>query len=234
MWLLWALLQLPTPQHVVCPTDDGVEIAASFYAPRERNAPALVLVHQLGATRAEWEPVIAALRADRDYAILAIDLRGHGESTKTRDGRTLDWQKFSDADWHKLPQDVHAAFDWLRANKSIAPRSFGGMGSSIGGSALLVHAAPQGMVRALVLLSPGLEYHGLHIRSAFVRSEHRPVMLVAAEGDARSFETLAALQKIASHRTHFVHVDGSAHGIKMMAEHADLLPQIVEFFRKNL
>ena len=234
MLLLLALLQLPAPQKVMCPTDDGVEIAASFYAPRERSAPAVVLVHQLGATRAEWEPVIAALKADGDYAILAIDLRGHGESTKAKDGRALDWQKFSEAEWHKLPQDVHAAFDWLRANKTIAPRSFGGIGSSIGGSALLVHAAPQGSVRALVLLSPGLEYRGLHIRSAFVRAEHRPVLMVAAKDDARSFETLAAFEKIAGHRTHFIRVTGGAHGTKMLAEHADLLPQIVEFFRKNL
>src|SRR5262244_3513137 len=120
LFLLW--LQLPQAQRVVCPSDDGVEIVGSFYAPHDRNAPALVLVHQLGATHAEWEPLITALRADRDYAILAIDLRGHGESTRTKDGHTLDWQKFTEADWHKLPQDVHAAFDWLRGHKSIAPR----------------------------------------------------------------------------------------------------------------
>lgn len=234
MWLLLLALQASPAQRVVCPTDDGVEIVGSFYAPRDRNAPALVLVHQLGSTRAEWEPLIAALRADRDYAILAIDLRGHGESTKTKDGRTLDWQKFGEAEWHKLPQDVHAAFDWLRANKGIAPRSFGGMGSSIGGSALLVHAAPQGSIRALVLLSPGLDYHGLHIRSAFARTEHRPLLMVAAEGDTRSAETLQVLEKIAGHRTHFTRVTGSAHGTKMAAEHADLVQTIVEFFRKNL
>jgi pimeloyl-ACP methyl ester carboxylesterase len=234
MLVLLALLQLPAPQHVKCPTDDGVEIAASFYAPKDRDAPALVLVHQLGATRAEWQPIITALRADRDYAILAIDLRGHGESIKTKDGHTLDWQKFTDADWHKLPQDVHAAFDWLRANKTIAPRSVGGIGSSIGGSALIIHAAPQATVRAIALLSPGLEYKGLHIRSAFTRCQHRPVLMVAAEGDARSFETLATLEKIAGHRTHFVRLDGSAHGTKMAAEHADLTQKIVEFFRKNL
>jgi pimeloyl-ACP methyl ester carboxylesterase len=234
MTLLLFALQLAVPQRVVCPTDDGVEIVGSFYAPRDRNAPAVVLVHQLGTTRAEWEPIIAALRADRDYAILAIDLRGHGESNHTKDGRKLDWQTFGEADFYKLPQDVHAAFDWLRRNKSIAPRSFGGMGSSLGGSALLLHAAPQGSVRALILLSLVLESHGLHIRGAFARFEHRPLLLVVAEGDGPSAEAVQALERIAAHRTHLLRVTGNSHGTRMTVEHADVSTAIVEFFRKNL
>jgi len=47
----------------------------------EASAPPLVLLHQLGRDACDWDAVAAAL-ADR-FRVLALDLRGHGESTRT-------------------------------------------------------------------------------------------------------------------------------------------------------
>lgn len=43
------------------------------------NSPAVVLAHSLGATRAIWNPVAAALVAN-GFRVIRYDLRGHGES----------------------------------------------------------------------------------------------------------------------------------------------------------
>jgi dienelactone hydrolase len=206
----------------------------SFYAPTDRSAPAIVLVHQLGSTRAEWQPYLQALRADKDYALLTIDLRGHGESVHQKDGKKLDWQRFGEADWHKLSHDVHAAVDWLRARKDIAPRSVGAAGASIGASALILYAAPTVAVHAVALLSPGLDYHGLHIRNAVARFGHRPLLLQAAEGDLQSAPAVRTFERFdANHRTVKLY-PGRAHGVVLASEHPDSLVAFVQFFRDSL
>jgi len=222
-------------QNVTFETDDGVTIAASYYPPQKsKDAPAIVLVHQLGGTRAEWAPFIAALRADHDYALLAIDMRGHGASTRGPGGRKLAFGAFGDTDWHKLPQDVHAAVDWLRGRKDIAPRSVGAVGSSIGSSAVLIYAAPTVAVHAVALLSPGLDYHGLHTRQVAAKYGHRPLLIVAAQEDARSAQAAAELGKLAGRRAHVQIVPGTAHGTAMAASSPELIPHVVQFFRDNL
>ena len=66
------------------PRDRRVELAGLTFRYRvagERTAPPVVLLHQLGRDACDWDAVAAAL-ADR-FRVLALDLRGHGESART-------------------------------------------------------------------------------------------------------------------------------------------------------
>jgi pimeloyl-ACP methyl ester carboxylesterase len=58
----------------------GREVAYRF----EGNGPLIVLVHGMAGSAATWDPVIPAL-AER-FAVLALDLPGHGSSAKPFDG----------------------------------------------------------------------------------------------------------------------------------------------------
>src|SRR3954468_14769062 len=44
----------------------------------------LILLHGQGLSRRSWDPVIAALSAERD--VIAVDLPGHGESARQPEG----------------------------------------------------------------------------------------------------------------------------------------------------
>jgi 3-oxoadipate enol-lactonase len=57
-------------------TVDGVRLACHVRGPAD--APALVLLHGLGGQASTWDTVAAELA--RSYRVLAIDLRGHGDS----------------------------------------------------------------------------------------------------------------------------------------------------------
>jgi sulfane dehydrogenase subunit SoxC len=86
---LFALLLAPAAdagtQRVTIRTDDGASLAGTWYEPGVRQAPAVILVHMLHRTRHDWDPVATRL-ASEGIGALAIDLRGHGESSGGAEG----------------------------------------------------------------------------------------------------------------------------------------------------
>jgi pimeloyl-ACP methyl ester carboxylesterase len=102
-------------------TADGVGLAA-WYAP-SRNGAGVVLVH--GATDSrEGVRSHAAMLAREGFGVLAIDLRGHGESGGH--GNAFSWEG---------TRDLQAAVAYLQAQDGV--EAVGGLGLSLGGEVVL-------------------------------------------------------------------------------------------------
>ena len=71
-----APVQFPDAERRTVPLGDGTEIAVWIVG----AGPTIVLVHGLTASHHDWGP-IAPLLVDAGYRVVAIDQRGHGEST---------------------------------------------------------------------------------------------------------------------------------------------------------
>ncbi|MFH0980996.1 MAG: alpha/beta fold hydrolase, partial [Planctomycetota bacterium] len=68
------------PAHFT--TEDGVEILGDFYPPAAAGrAPAVILLHIYRSDRTSWRPLIPKLH-EAGFAVLALDMRGHGESVQ--------------------------------------------------------------------------------------------------------------------------------------------------------
>ena len=97
------------------------------------DGPPLVLLPALGETSATWDEIAPEL--GRDYKLIAIDLRGHGDS---------EWP--GEYSFELMRDDVLAALDGLGLTEvSILGHSLGGTVAS------LVAEARPGLVRQLVL-----------------------------------------------------------------------------------
>jgi len=81
----WAWAQEPpAPQRVTFTTQDGVKIVGDFYdagAGGDQKPAFVILLHMYMKDRTSWAPLIPELTRSR-ISVLAIDLRGHGESTE--------------------------------------------------------------------------------------------------------------------------------------------------------
>lgn len=127
---------------------------------RSRNGAAVIALHGTGSNRLGVERHTRLL-ARHGYGVLALDLRGHGDST----GRStsLPW---------RLDDDLDAALEWLRARAEVEPRKLALLGVSLGGEVAVRVAARRRDVRATVA-------EGIRGSTADAREAGTPAVVVA-------------------------------------------------------
>lgn len=107
----------------------------------------LIMVHGMHSNRAAEElglRDLSAALARRGFAILAFDMRGHGQSS---------WAPLSAGYFEQ--RDVLGAVDFLRSGQLPypelgRPRAIGGWGVSMGGATMLLAAAREPAIQAVV------------------------------------------------------------------------------------
>lgn len=200
-------------------TLDGAEGAAiaAWYLPPQRYAPmcpagvvctpppsavpGVVILHGISSSR-EFMRDRIALFSDAGFAVLAIDLRGQGESTGENTLGELE------------SQDALTAADWLAQQPGVDGTAIALDGSSFGGMVALVAAAADPDIVAVVAESPstnaenaagggwlgdfGMWLHGIDgsevdsVKAAALLAG-RPVMVVVGEQESSAnAETIVA------------------------------------------
>ena len=202
--------EAPAPEVVSLQTRDGVQLKATYYpsplrgTERAKQVTPVVLLHDYKDTRATLAPLAQQLQAagdgDREgpsFAVVALDLRGHGESTVQvlPNGQQveLDAAKL-DRNWliAMASLDMEALRAYLVMKNDAGELNLNklalvgaGMGANVAANwALQDWAAPplavgkQGQdVKAMSLISPSWSYRGLSMRAP-LRS--RPLMQAVA------------------------------------------------------
>lgn len=184
---------IPKPTTVTFTTSDGWEIYATYRGVGE-GKPAAILLHMLIADRRSYDDFGAKLAA-AGFNVLAPDSRGHGDSVK-HTGKTERYGGFDEETQKSSVIDVAAAKDFL-AQKGADTSKLVLVGASIGANFALNYGADDADVRAVVLLSPGLKYHGVETVAAMAKYGDRPAYLVASEEDEYSADSIGKLHEIA-------------------------------------
>lgn len=206
-------------------TEDGVQIAATWYDPPSRSAPAVILVHMLHRSRRDWDPVASRL-ASEGIGALAIDLRGHGDSSGSAgDG--------DPPDYSAMVKDLAAARRYVSTR---VQGHIGIAGASIGANLAVLEASTDTSVASLALLSPSLDYRGLRIEAAMRKYGDRPAFLVAGDDDPYATRSVKDLQKATAGggiREQLL-LSQAGHGTAMLGNNADLGRLLVDWFRRTL
>jgi pimeloyl-ACP methyl ester carboxylesterase len=126
--------------QIEIPADD-VTLAADAFG--DSRHPPVVLLHGGGQTRYSWRATAREL-ADGGWYALALDLRGHGQSSWSPDGR-YDLDRFAD--------DVVAIVEYLGRPPVLVGASLGGNASL----AALGHHPELALALVLVDVSPFLQ-----------------------------------------------------------------------------
>ena len=136
------------------PSNDGVEVSALFGTAEDDQLPVVILLHDLGGNKADWlnstDTYVALL--ERGYAVLAIDMRGHGQTPLPDDRQVLEL-----IDLELSYRDVEAALVWLPSQSKVDVSRIAVVGSGSGGNVAYVSLGlfPE-QIKTGVSLSPGL------------------------------------------------------------------------------
>ncbi len=197
-FLLWGATASAAP--VLLDASDGVHLKGDVWG---KGTQGVVLIHGDGRTRADWSAWGPRL-AEQGMLVLAIDLRGHGESSL---GRPM-----ADADWQAAARDVSAAVAWMR-RKSVSVVSVVAVDS--GGNAAMAAAAVDPGIHDLTWLSPRPTAHGMTARLQLA-SWAGPTFFVASDADTLSAKTATLLAESAKGPHHVVTVAESAAGVNLL------------------
>jgi alpha-beta hydrolase superfamily lysophospholipase len=214
-------------QRVTLRTEDGVPLAATWYEPSSRPAPAVILVHMLQRSRRDWDSFAHRL-AGEGIGALAIDLRGHGDSPRS-------WMPDPNSEnaYAQLLLDVKAARRYLAGRSDVQPSRIGVAGASIGANLAALAAAADPSFASLALLSPSLDYRGLRIEPG-VKKIRSPILLVAGSDDAYAARTVRELQKGGGGERQALVLDHAGHGTLMLSRDENLARTLVDWFRRTL
>lgn len=203
------------PEKISYKTNDQVTIVGDWFtAPTMIGA--MLLVPMMKESRASWVMLQRSL-AKLGIASLAIDLRGHGDSTRGWQDAKLDYRAFDDDQHQECISDVSAGIDWIR-KRGIGRDRIGVGGASFGANLALWMLKDTPSIRCGVVLSPGADYHGTNaVEYAKELVFSQSLFAAASEEDKSSFaDTKEIFDDAVCQKKLFVPYKGAGHGTDML------------------
>lgn len=208
---------------------DGFRIAADYYRPTDppaTGAPVVILLHMYKSDRTAWQPLLQPLH-DAGFAVLAVDLRGHGESATTETRERV--ERRDTTLFREMQADLRGAYDWLAGQPQVDRARFALVGASVGCSVALEYAAQDRSVDGVVCLSPGLNYLGLDSAGDIHQITGRRLLLLATEDERDAVYSLK--ERNADAQTQ-IFTGRSAHGTNMFGVVDKLEERLVAFLKE--
>jgi pimeloyl-ACP methyl ester carboxylesterase len=146
---------IPKENKVNFTTSDGINLVAIYELPKsEKKVPVVIFIHQGTSSKEEWYVLKLWNNLIKNgYAILAFDLRIHGESDKDEGGYANLFRNPN-----RAPLDLQAAIKFLKADKRIDTDKIAVIGSSVGANLALIATTDKSYsVKTAISISPNAE-----------------------------------------------------------------------------
>ena len=189
-------------QDLTVPAADGFSIRAVLEYPKikgQKEYSTVVLLHSLGYSSQWWETLPDDL-LNQGYAVLSIDLRGHGKSVYNSKLVRTSWKSMTNAAFAKYPDDVVKVIEYVKKenSKKIFFNNWAIVGADIGASSAILAADKIGYKpKTIVLLSPVVETRGLYIPVSLAHLDNVDIFSISGTADLGSAEAEDYLKKFA-------------------------------------
>lgn len=186
----------------------GWNIHGTLYESKNKEpTKVIILLPMLDHTRSSYPASFIERLHDEvpDAMVLAIDMRGHGESTNLGT-----WEKFDAAGFKDMKTDVLSVKPYFDSNHPTVENYYV-VGASIGSTAAVLAGAQERHIIKIAMISPGMEYKDVNIESA-VDDYRRSLLLVAASGDSYAVSSASQIYELSRSQKILKTYGGSAHG----------------------
>lgn len=255
--------KLPEPEDIAVETKDNFSIKTTYYASTlKKEAVPFILVHGMDGQRGDMHGLAMYLQK-LGHAVIAPDLRGHGQSKtqKRPDGSSvsLDPDKMTRPMLEAMYLDVQACKKYLMEKNNAGELNIEQLcvvGADFGAVVATRWAAYDLSqndlpayklgkdVKALILLSPPASYKGVSLRQALTvpALSSLPMMIVAgADDNAASTEADKLKKQLQTHHSKSEDTDlfvikpaTSVSGAKLLMPNLGVMDKIANFVEKTV
>ncbi len=182
-------------------SNDGFGITATLEYPKikeKKEFQTVVLLHSLGYNSEWWESVPTDL-LDSGYAVVKIDLRGHGKSVYSNNLNKVSWKNMTNKAYMKYPDDVINVIDYIKnENKRVFFNNWAIIGSDIGAatSILVANKIPY-KPKTIVMLSPIVKAKGLYVPVKLAELNNIDIVSITGKTDVNGIKSNEYLKKFA-------------------------------------
>jgi len=168
---------------------DLVELHASFELPLGVPAPipAVLLLHGYGEDRSAWRDFSKEL-LNRGWAVMALDLRGHGESRLKNEkpiAASPDWR----TNLHQFPVDLDPALDWLKSRPRVNNSKIVVIGFDVGANLALIASGRFQEVKTVVAIKPNMD-EALALAGSAQDFQPKSSLIVGSQSEADRLKTV--------------------------------------------
>ncbi len=187
-----ASLSDPAPAKITLKTADEQTLSATYFAPidTKQKAPGALLIHDTGGSRADLQPL--ALRLQKSgFAVLSLDLRGHGESATNE----FNWKQL-DSDgqlraWNAMPGDVKAGVNFLATHEGVMPAQVSLIAHASGAGLIARHSVRDERICDLVLIDPKTEAFKDSLVKDLQQLGGLPTLVIVGKGEENAGKRLS-------------------------------------------
>lgn len=218
---------------------DGFNIEATLTYPKSKSQKefqTVVLLHSLGYSSQWWEDLPLEL-LKKGYAVLAIDLRGHGASVYNSKLTKNSWKSMKNSAFAKYPEDVVAVINKVKEenSKKIFFNNWAIVGADIGASAGIIAAdLMQNNPKTIVMISPVIKAKGLYIPVSLAHLNNVDILSISGTDDIMSKDAEAYLAKFAQDEFISFTSDSKTTGMLMLKNDQGLSKMIAEWIAEYL
>ena len=208
-------------------TSDGVTIAADLY--KADGKQFALLLHMMPSNKEGWNAFAMKL-VEAGYTCLAIDMRGHGESTMNG---TLDYHTFTNEQHQAKRLDAEAAFAYLQTLGATEEHMVL-IGGSIGSNLAINFLAQHPVIKKAVALSPSLDYHGVKTAESIKHlGDGQKLLIVTSDNDSESHNDSQQMQAMNADHVDLINLSGAGHAEHMLANRPSLTGEIIDWLAKS-
>ncbi len=191
-----------TQKEIKAAASDGFNLKATLTYPKDKTKKefsTVVLLHSLGYNSQWWGNLEQDL-LDKGFAVLAIDLRGHGASIYNSKLTKSSWKDMKNSAYAKYPDDVIKVINQVKEeySKKIFFDNWAVVGVNIGAStAVLASDKLSVKPQAIVMISPVVKTKDLYIPVSIAHLDNVDFLSITGTDETESQEAEAYLKRFA-------------------------------------
>jgi pimeloyl-ACP methyl ester carboxylesterase len=219
--------------------NDGFNLKASLTYPKvkgQKEFNTVILLHSHG-TDSQWWLDLPQKFLDKGYAVLTIDMRGHGKSVYNSNLVKVSWKSLTNSAYKKYPDDVIKVIEYIKDefNRITFFDNYAIIGSDIGGSAGVIAADKMPVKpKTIVLLSPVVQTRGLYIPVSIAQLSDVDFLSISSAEDSSATEAEKYLKRFAQNEFITIASPAGASGMVLLKNDPEVIPIITEWVGQYL